>query len=110
MQTFLDSQIKAIDKLNAVKCGALFMEAGTGKTRSALELSNRFRGELFMEITGLKGQDLGAFISYYKNIYSGFTDLKTDSWEFTASQDEIRYDIEQKYAEYKKNILHGDIA
>ena len=74
------------------------------------ELSNRFRGELFMEITGLKGQDLGAFISYYKNIYSGFTDLKTDSWEFTASQDEIRYDIEQKYAEYKKNILHGDIA
>jgi SNF2 family DNA or RNA helicase len=38
MQTFLDSQIKAIDKLNAVKCGALFMEAGTGKTRSAMEL------------------------------------------------------------------------
>lgn len=38
MQTFLDNQIKAIDKLNAVKCGALFMEAGTGKTRSALEL------------------------------------------------------------------------
>lgn len=38
MKTFLDNQIKAIDKLNAVKCGALFMEAGTGKTRSALEL------------------------------------------------------------------------
>lgn len=38
MQTFLDSQIKAIDKLNSVKCGALFMEAGTGKTRSAVEL------------------------------------------------------------------------
>lgn len=35
---FLNSQIKAIDKLNSVKCGALFMEAGTGKTRSALEL------------------------------------------------------------------------
>lgn len=38
MQTYLDSQIKAIDKLNSVKCGALFMEAGTGKTRSAIEL------------------------------------------------------------------------
>jgi len=38
MQTFLDSQLKAIDKLNIVKCGALFMEAGTGKTRSAMEL------------------------------------------------------------------------
>ena len=37
-KAFLNSQIKAIDKLNNVKCGALFMEAGTGKTRSALEL------------------------------------------------------------------------
>lgn len=37
-KAFLNSQIKAIDKLNRVKCGALFMEAGTGKTRSALEL------------------------------------------------------------------------
>jgi SNF2 family DNA or RNA helicase len=38
MQTFLDSQEKAVEKLNAVKCGALFMEAGTGKTRSAMQL------------------------------------------------------------------------
>lgn len=38
MKTFLDSQSKAIDKLKSVKCGALFMEAGTGKTRSALEI------------------------------------------------------------------------
>jgi len=38
MQTFLNSQKKAVKKLSAVKCGALFMEAGTGKTRSALEL------------------------------------------------------------------------
>ena len=37
-KAFLNSQVKAIDKLNNVKCGALFMEAGTGKTRSALEL------------------------------------------------------------------------
>ncbi len=34
----LDNQIKAIDKLSKVKCGALFMEAGTGKTRSTIEL------------------------------------------------------------------------
>lgn len=37
-KAFLNSQLKAIDKLNNVKCGALFMEAGTGKTRSAMEL------------------------------------------------------------------------
>ncbi len=38
MKAFLNSQIKAVEKLSKVKCGALFMEAGTGKTRSALEL------------------------------------------------------------------------
>jgi SNF2 family DNA or RNA helicase len=38
MQTFLNDQSQAIDKLNSVKCGALFMEAGTGKTRAAMQL------------------------------------------------------------------------
>jgi len=37
-QVFLNSQIRAVDKLNKVKCGALFMEAGTGKTRATMEL------------------------------------------------------------------------
>lgn len=37
-EAYLDSQRKAIDKLSNVYCGALFMEAGTGKTLSALEL------------------------------------------------------------------------
>lgn len=38
MRAFLNSQIKAVDKLSKVKCGALFMEAGTGKTRATIEL------------------------------------------------------------------------
>lgn len=38
MQNLLDSQRNAIDKLKAYKVGALFMEAGTGKTRAAYEL------------------------------------------------------------------------
>lgn len=37
-KTYLNSQLSAIDKLKNVKCGALFMEAGTGKTLSAIEL------------------------------------------------------------------------
>lgn len=37
-KTFLNSQINGIQKLEKVKVGALFMEAGTGKTRTALEL------------------------------------------------------------------------
>ena len=35
-----DSQLEAIDKLNKYKVGALFMEQGTGKTRTAVELVN----------------------------------------------------------------------
>lgn len=38
MQALLDSQTSAIEKLRAYKVGALFMDAGTGKTRSAMEL------------------------------------------------------------------------
>lgn len=38
IQPFLDSQINCVSKLSKTKVGALFMEAGTGKTRSAIEL------------------------------------------------------------------------
>lgn len=34
-------QLEAVEKLKALKVGALFMEAGTGKTRTALELVNQ---------------------------------------------------------------------
>jgi hypothetical protein len=38
MENLLDNQSKAIDKLRSYKVGALFMEPGTGKTRTAYEL------------------------------------------------------------------------
>lgn len=40
MQILLDSQSEAIHKLNSYKVGALFMDPGTGKTRTAIELIN----------------------------------------------------------------------
>ena len=40
MEALIDSQKKAISKLRQYKVGALFMEAGTGKTRPAIELAN----------------------------------------------------------------------
>ena len=40
MQTLFADQLTAIDKLRKYKVGALFMEAGTGKTRIAVELAN----------------------------------------------------------------------
>lgn len=47
----LNSQTGAIDKLNRVKCGALFMEAGTGKTRSALELIKNTNPDYILWLT-----------------------------------------------------------
>jgi hypothetical protein len=38
MENLLDNQSKAVDKLKRFKVGALFMEPGTGKTRTAYEL------------------------------------------------------------------------
>jgi hypothetical protein len=38
MQPLLDNQNTAISKLNCFKVGALFMDQGTGKSRTALEL------------------------------------------------------------------------
>lgn len=38
IKNFLDSQINCVDKLSKTKVGALFMEAGTGKTLSTMEL------------------------------------------------------------------------
>lgn len=40
----LPAQANAIDKLQAVKVGALFMEPGTGKTRAAYELVRSVKG------------------------------------------------------------------
>lgn len=37
----LPHQIKAVEKLQGIKIGALYMEMGTGKTRTALELINQ---------------------------------------------------------------------
>lgn len=36
-----EHQLKAVDKLSKVKVGALYMEQGTGKTRTTLELINK---------------------------------------------------------------------
>lgn len=38
MQALLNSQSSAFEKLQRLRAGALFMEAGTGKTRAAIEL------------------------------------------------------------------------
>ena len=51
MQPLLDSQQKALDKLSSLKVGALFMDAGTGKTRAALDLVRSARPDYVLWLT-----------------------------------------------------------
>jgi SNF2 family DNA or RNA helicase len=47
----LDQQTKAIDKLHRLKVGALFMEPGTGKTRTAYELVKSVKSDFILWLT-----------------------------------------------------------
>lgn len=51
MTVLLDNQIKANDKLKTKKVGALFMEAGTGKTRAAMELIKTIESDYILWLT-----------------------------------------------------------
>lgn len=54
MQTLLDNQLSAFEKLRRFKVGALFMEPGTGKTRAAMELVNSSDADLVVWIGPLQ--------------------------------------------------------
>lgn len=57
MQVLLDNQLSAIEKLRQYKVGALFMDAGTGKTRSAMEL-----------VKSVEGVDLVLWLAPFRSI------------------------------------------
>lgn len=57
MITLLDNQLSAIEKLRQFKVGALFMDAGTGKTRSAMEL-----------VRSVEGVDLVLWLAPFRSI------------------------------------------
>lgn len=54
MQTLLNNQLEARTKLLPFKVGALFMEAGTGKTRVACELVNPVKPDLVVWVGPLQ--------------------------------------------------------
>ena len=104
MQTFLDSQIKAIDKLNAVKCGALFMEAGTGKTRSALELIKNTDADYVLWFTPFQTKEnLQAEINKW-----GGLDCDIVGIESIQNSDRIYLEISQKCEQAKKAFIVVD--
>lgn len=56
-RTYSTDQSKAIDKLAKVKCGALFMEAGTGKTAAARAIVNSTDADYILWVTPYRTQD-----------------------------------------------------
>jgi len=104
MQTFLDSQIKAIDKLNAVKCGALFMEAGTGKTRSAMELIKNTDADYVLWFTPFQTKEnLQAEINKW-----GGLDCDIVGIESIQNSDRIYLEYTQKCEQAKKAFIVVD--
>lgn len=57
MQTLLSNQSDAIDKLQRLKVGALFMEPGTGKTRTAIELVKSVESDYVLWLTPFQTKD-----------------------------------------------------
>jgi SNF2 family DNA or RNA helicase len=104
MQTFLDSQIKAIDKLNSVKCGALFMEAGTGKTRSAMELIKNTDADYILWFTPFQTKEnLQAEINKW-----GGLDCDIVGIESIQNSDRIYLEYTQKCEQAKKAFIVVD--
>lgn len=104
MQTFLDSQIKAIDKLNAVKCGALFMEAGTGKTRSALELIKNTDADYILWFTPFQTKEnLQAEINKWGGLNCDIVGI-----ESIQNSDRIYLELSQKCEQAKKSFIVVD--
>lgn len=104
MQTFLDSQLKAVDKLSKVKCGALFMEPGTGKTRSTIELIKSVETDYVLWITPFQTkQNLRAEIDKWGGLNCDIVGI-----ESIQASDRIYLNIIDKCKQFKRIFLIVD--
>ena len=104
MKAFLNSQIKAVEKLSKVKCGALFMEAGTGKTRAALELIKSTDTDYVLWVTPFQTKEnLKDEINKW-----GVFDCDIVGIESIQNSDRIYLEILQKLAKYQKSFVVVD--
>lgn len=89
MQTLLDSQITAIEKIQKYKVGALFMEMGTGKTRAAYELIRSVKCDGVIWLTPFQNKvNIGAEIEKW----GGLDNLHIIGIESLSSSDRIYLD------------------
>lgn len=100
-KVFLNSQSKAIDKLKKVKCGALFMDAGTGKTRVTLELIRNTETDLIIWFTPFQTKkNLKKEIDKW-----GGLDCEIIGIESLQNSDRIYLEIFQKLNKSKKAFI-----
>jgi hypothetical protein len=93
MQNLLDNQIKAIDKLQTYKVGALFMDAGTGKTRAAYELVNSVSEcDYVLWLTPFRTKDnLRAELNKW-----GASNIRIEGIESLSSSDRLMLNLNQE--------------
>jgi len=71
----LTQQSQAITKLQEYKVGALFMEAGTGKTRPAVELANSVKPDYVLYLApyqAINTDNYNESVVYQVNLWGGF--------------------------------------
>jgi SNF2 family DNA or RNA helicase len=93
METLLDDQTKAIEKLRSYKVGALFMEPGTGKTRTAYELVRSVDGcDYILWLTPFQTKD-----NLRQELYKwGATGIRIEGIESLSSSDRIFLELQRE--------------
>ena len=112
MKALLDSQTKAISKLQQYKVGALFMEAGTGKTRPAVELANSINPDYvlyFAPYQAINAANYSESIKYQVELWGGF-DCQHDfvGIESLSNSDRIYLELYSKVDKAKRPVIIVD--
>jgi len=112
MRALLDNQTEAISKLQQYKVGALFMEAGTGKTRPAVELANSINPDYvlyFAPYQAINAANYSESIKYQVELWGGF-DCQHDfvGIESLSNSDRIYLELYSKVDKAKRPVIIVD--
>lgn len=92
-------QLEAVEKLKALKVGALFMEAGVGKTRTALELVNQTDADYLLYLAPLQ-----VINNEKSGVKSEFEKVNFNSIPYDFCGIESLSSSDRKYLEYYNRL------
>lgn len=105
-------QSNAITKLQQYKVGALFMEAGTGKTRPAVELANSVNPDYVLYLApyqGINTENYEESIKYQVELWGGFNcEHDFIGIESLSSSDRIYLELYSKLDKAKTPVIIVD--